>query len=139
MTAPVTSTQYTSAVIAAPADIVFEAVKALNFKWWKSVNQSNKNEDGTITVVYTDNTIQTIRQLEYSSLEMKVTWEVVASEPAAPTFSAVHTISCARVTTTNECFIAWNTDFSSDVSPAVIEDSKWKKSEAFQHMQEFCK
>merc|ERR1711924_500402 len=68
---------------------------------------------------------------------LKVTWEVTESEPAAPVFSATHTIICSRVTTTNQCFVSWNTDFSSDATPAVIEDSKWKKDDAFKQLSSF--
>merc|ERR1719159_91831 len=106
----------------------------------KSVSKAeiSKDDTDTVNICYADHTIQKIRQLEYSALEMKVTWEVIESEPAAPTFSAVHTITCSRVTTTNQCFVAWNTDFSSDVTPAVIEDAKWKKDDAFEQLQDFC-
>jgi len=127
--------QYSSTVIDAPADQVFDAIKGLNFKWMKIVSQCNKNEDDTVSIVYADHTIQKIRQLEYSALDLKVTWEVIESEPAAPTFSAAHTITCSRITTSNQCFVAWNTDFSSDCTPSVIEDSKWKKQEAFGQLQ----
>merc|ERR1719359_934524 len=104
----------------------------------KSVSKADKDaECDTMNICYADNTIQKIRQLEYSAIDLKVTWEVIESEPAAPTFSAVHTISCARVTTTNQCFIAWNTDFSSDATPEVIEDAKWKKIDAFKQLSAF--
>merc|ERR1712019_186484 len=113
----------------------------LTFKWWPDVTQTNKlPQEHAVNIVYKDNTIQKIRQLEWSVLEMKVTWEVVESEPAAPTFSAVHTIQCSRIThPDNHCFFAWTTDFSSDVSTAVLEDSKYKKHEAFAGLEAFLK
>merc|ERR1719174_2262663 len=104
----------------------------------KSVSKAEKDsENDTVNICYADNTIQKIHQLEFSAIEMKVTWEVIESEPAAPTFSAVHTITCSRVTTTNQCFVSWNTDFSSDATPAVIEDSKWNKDDAFKQLSSF--
>merc|ERR1719384_1450645 len=110
----------------------------MNFKWLHSVSRVDKDEAGSIyNICYADNTIQKIRQLGYSILDMSVTWEVIESEPAAPTFSAVHTIQCHRVTTTNTCFMSWTTDFSNDCTVAVIEDSKWKKSDAFTQLQDF--
>mmetsp|Transcript_47809 Transcript_47809/g.104074 ORF Transcript_47809/g.104074 Transcript_47809/m.104074 type:complete len:144 (+) Transcript_47809:94-525(+) len=138
MTAPLSTHQYSSAVIDAPADVVFELIKAMNFKWWHLVAKTDADkEGGTINICYKDNTIQKIRQLGYSLLDMSVAWEVVESEPAAPTFSAVHTITCHRVTTTNKCFISWSTNFSNDCTPEVIEDAKWKKSDAFKQLQDF--
>merc|ERR1719316_1259498 len=103
-----------------------------------SVSKAEVNtEDNSVNICYADNTIQKIHKLEYSLLDMKVTWEVIESEPAAPTFSAVHTITCSRVTTTNQCFVKWNTDFSSDATPEVIEDSRWKKDDAFKQLISF--
>jgi len=130
--------QYSSAVVNAPADTVYELVKTLNFKWMHIVSKAEPDAaNGTTNICYSDNTIQKIRQLGYSSLDMSVSWEVVESEPAAPTFSCVHTIQCHRVTTSNSCFISWSTDFSSDCTAEVIEDSKWKKTDAFKQLQDF--
>mmetsp|Transcript_56131 Transcript_56131/g.89021 ORF Transcript_56131/g.89021 Transcript_56131/m.89021 type:complete len:150 (+) Transcript_56131:103-552(+) len=130
--------QYSSAIINATAESVFELVKPLTFKWMASVSKADGDADGeTMNICYADNTIQKIRKLEYSALEMKVSWEVIASEPAAPTFSTIHSITCQRVTTTNQCFIKWNTDFSNDATAAVIEDSKWKKDDAFKQLSDF--
>eukprot|EP00403_Amphidinium_massartii_P011706 CAMPEP_0178415390 /NCGR_PEP_ID=MMETSP0689_2-20121128/23526_1 /TAXON_ID=160604 /ORGANISM="Amphidinium massartii, Strain CS-259" /LENGTH=143 /DNA_ID=CAMNT_0020036707 /DNA_START=25 /DNA_END=456 /DNA_ORIENTATION=+ len=130
--------QYSSAVFDAPADVVFELVKPCTFKWWNHVSTATKDaETDMVNVCYADNTIQKIHLVEFSLLEMKVSWEVVESEPAAPTFSAVHTITCHKVTTTNQCFVSWSTNFSSDATPEVIEDAKWKKSDAFKQLASF--
>merc|ERR1719264_1053602 len=110
----------------------------MNFKWLHTVSRVDQDEaGGTFNICYADNTIQKIRQLGFSMLDMSVTWEVIESEPAAPTFSAVHTIQCHRITTTNTCFMSWTTDFSNDCTVAVIEDSKWKKADAFAQLQDF--
>jgi len=136
--AQVSPHQYSSAVIEAPAEGVFELVKAMNFKWLHTVSKVEKDSSSdTINICYSDNTIQKIRQLGYSALDMSVTWEVIESEPAAPTFSAVHTIQCHRITTSSQCFLSWTTDFSSDCTVAVVEDAKWKKTDAFQQLQDF--
>mmetsp|Transcript_91383 Transcript_91383/g.143464 ORF Transcript_91383/g.143464 Transcript_91383/m.143464 type:complete len:142 (+) Transcript_91383:83-508(+) len=134
----VAPTQVSSAVVNAPADAVFELVKPLTFKFLSTVSKVDPDADGeTLNVCYADNTIQKIRKLEYSALEKKVTWEVIESEPAAPTFSTIHSITCESVTTTGQCFIKWSTDFSNDVTSAVIEDSKWKKDDAFKQLSNF--
>mmetsp|Transcript_89719 Transcript_89719/g.155281 ORF Transcript_89719/g.155281 Transcript_89719/m.155281 type:complete len:148 (-) Transcript_89719:112-555(-) len=132
--------QFSSTIIPAPADAVFELIKPLSFKWMSTVSSTSKDDEtGTINICYADHTIQKIRQLEFSALDLKVTWEVIESDPAAPTFSAVHTISCQRVTTTGQSFVSWNTDFSSDATPEVIEDAKWKKDDAFKQLEAFVK
>merc|ERR1719413_18514 len=130
--------QYSSTVIEAPAETVYDLIKSLSFKWMHTVSKTEADaETGTTNICYSDNTIQKIRQLGYSALDMSVSWEVIESEPAAPTFSAVHTIQCHRITTSNECFMSWSTDFSNDCTVAVVEDAKWKKADAFQQLQDF--
>merc|ERR1719469_935680 len=110
----------------------------MNFKWLHTVSRVETDAaSGAISICYADNTIQKVRQLGYSSLDMSVTWEVIESEPAAPTFSAVHTIQCHRITTTNTSFVSWTSDFSNDCTVAVVEDSKWKKADAFPQLQDF--
>ena len=47
---------------------------------------------------------------------------MIAAEPALDVFSAIHSISLRRVTTTNQTFIEWQTDFSSDADTAVVRD-----------------
>lgn len=136
----VSPNQYSSAVIDASADSVFDLVKPLTFKWMSTVSTSAVDADSDcVNICYADKTIQKIRKLEFSMLESKVTWEVIESDPAAPTFSCIHSITCSRVTETNQCFVAWNTDFSSDVTPEVIEDSKWKKADSFKQLGDFLK
>lgn len=129
--------QFASTMIKAPASAVFELVRPLNFKWLNTVASASKTEDGTINIAYTDHTVQKINELEFSLLDFEVTWEVLDSDPPAPTFSAVHTIRCHRVTNTGECFVTWNTDFSSDCMLPVLEDAKWKKSDAFDQLAGF--
>lgn len=130
--------QFSSTVIKASASSVYQLVKPLTFKWMHSVSSVRKDEDETtFNVAYADHTIQKIHLLEWSDIELKVMWEVLASEPPAPTGSAVHTITCRPVTSTGECFMIWNTDFSSDCTLAVLEDSKWKKLDAFAQLQDF--
>merc|ERR1712187_348812 len=137
--APVVPSQFSSAVIEAPVAKVFEAIKPMTFKWKKPVSQTNTDDDGVISIVYTDHTIQKVRQIEFSFPDRKVAWEVMESEPAAPTFSAVHTITCTHVTTSSATFVTGETDFSSDCTTGVLEDSKWKKADAFKDLAEFCR
>ena len=45
--------------------------------------------------------------------------------------SAVHTISLKRVTSDNSTYMEWLSDFSSDATLEVTQDSKFKKLEGF--------
>ena len=44
----------------------------------------------------------------------------------------VHTISLRKVTSNNSTFIEWITDFSNDATSEVVQDSAFKKVEAFE-------
>lgn len=44
----------------------------------------------------------------------------------------VHTISLRKVTSNNSTFIEWTTDFSNDATSEVVQDSAFKKLEAFE-------
>jgi hypothetical protein len=129
--------QFSSTVINAPASAIFDLLRPLNFKWLKTVSAATKADDGTINIAYADHTVQKIQELEFSLLDFEITWEVLESDPPAPTFSATHTIRCHRVTNTGGCLVAWNTDFSSDVMLPVLEDCKWKKVDAFAELAAF--
>ena len=62
-------------------------------------------------------------------------FEVVSSEPAAHVASVVHSINLRKVTSNNQTYMEWATDFSSDVTAAIIHDSSHKRLEAFMHLE----
>merc|ERR1719495_929689 len=79
---------------------------------------------------------QTIRCLAKNLVDNEVVWEIVTSEPAVTYSSAVHTIRLRKVTTQlkgqkGQCFMIWTTDFTNDASAGVVQDSTFKKREAF--------
>lgn len=129
--------QFSSTVVQAPAGEVFNLIRTMRFKWMHTVSSVDVDEDGLINVAYADNTVQTLNQLEYSTLDMKVAWEVVGSDPPVHCSSQVHTIECTRITDMGWCYISWNTDFSMDADLQVIEDCKWKKIDAFEQLKNF--
>ncbi|KAI3647778.1 hypothetical protein MP228_007999 [Amoeboaphelidium protococcarum] len=126
-----------SAVIAAPYARVWEQVRPLTFKWLSAVKEvkvvdGNESQVGSQRkITYVDGTVQTVRVLELSDVENFVTYEVVSSEPAVQVSSAIHTIRLRRVTADDSTFVEWVSDYSSDASQEVIQDSKYKKHEAF--------
>ena len=61
----------------------------------------------------------------------------MASEPSVKYTSATHSIQLIRVTSTNETFIQFTSDFSGDVDISIIQDSKWKKREFFNDLTKY--
>ena len=85
-------------------------------------------------------TKQTVQILEISDVNNSVTFGLIASEPPVGYTSATHSIRLYKVTTTNQTFIAFNSDFSNDANVQIIQDSKWKKREFFKDLTKFvCK
>lgn len=78
--------------------------------------------------------MQTLKVVELSDLEYFVTYDLIASEPAVNVTSAIHTIRLHEVTHDNTTFIEWTSDYSSDATQEVIQDSKYKKQEAFEDL-----
>lgn len=130
-----------STVIAAPMDRVWETISSGNFTWWnlvassKLVSGASCSELGAmLTLTFKDGTSWTIRILELSLIKQNIAFEVVASEPAALVASVVHSIALRRVTSNNSTFVEWTSDFSNDATSEVIQDSSFKKQEAFTHL-----
>mmetsp|Transcript_2333 Transcript_2333/g.7092 ORF Transcript_2333/g.7092 Transcript_2333/m.7092 type:complete len:118 (+) Transcript_2333:167-520(+) len=113
----------------------------MSFSWWKLVDKvesTNGTPDqvGSLHALkYKDGQSISINIRELSDIEHFVTWEVVSSDEALPVSSTIHTIRVRRITASNETFVEWSTDFSSDASAEVIQDSKFKKLEAFKDME----
>ncbi|ETO21870.1 hypothetical protein RFI_15333 [Reticulomyxa filosa] len=110
-------------------------------------------------------TSQTIQIVELSELKHFVTYSIVMSEPRFVFFtiflifekkssllcvfsvkysSATHTIKLFPVTVPvggaeAQTFIQWETDFSNDAKIDVIEDSRFKKREAFSDLAKALK
>jgi hypothetical protein len=117
---------------------VWSTIAPLDFEWKEQVlrieiaDNVKKNEVGALrTVVYEGGMKQTIKLLELSLLKRTVTWEVITSEPAVTYSSAVHTIRLRPITATNETFVEWITDFSSDAKNEVLQDARFKQLEGF--------
>ena len=89
-------------------------------------------------ITYKDGSDWTVKLVEMSDIDTFLTYEVVSSSEALKAMSAVHTLRVRRVTATSQTFVEWTTDFSSDANVAVIEDSRFKKLEAFKDLQQAC-
>lgn len=138
MAVPVHAThQFSSTLVDATAQSVYEMIRPLHFKWLSTVTSAREDEEvkDVFNVAYSDNTVQTIQLTEYSDLDLEVGWEVVMSDPPVHCASQMHTIRCLRITDTQSCCVTWNTEFSKDATLEVIHDCKWKKEDAFESLK----
>ncbi|CAE8610925.1 unnamed protein product [Polarella glacialis] len=138
-----------SAVIPADLNAVWNLIKPMTFKFSKSISQAKREEGeevgslGQFTVAYADNTVQTLRITEISErlpTKRSIGMEFVSSDPAVTYSSRMDQIIISSVTHGNSpgVFIEYSSDFSSDVSNAVLEDNKYKKREFFDDLMAFC-
>eukprot|EP00128_Syssomonas_multiformis_P014766 Colp12_sorted_trinity150504_noHs@6903 len=133
---------YESHILGHSVGEVWHLIRDLRFGWSSIVGSVNIEgssptaEVGNIRkVVYKDGTEQRIKLVELSDAQNSISWEIIESNPEVSYMSAVHTIRLRRVTTNNTTFVEWITDFSSDSTTAVIEDSRFKKREAFNDLE----
>ncbi|KAJ2781642.1 hypothetical protein H4R18_002744 [Coemansia javaensis] len=124
-----------SRVIKAPASKVWEVLRAQDFRFWslvKCVEFSSTPSDvgGIRTTMFVDGTVQKHRLVELSEVARSLTYEIVESEPAAPSLSAQHTLRVFHVSTDDTAFVQWSSDYSSDSSLETVMDAKFKKLDA---------
>lgn len=130
-----------SAVIPASLDLVWDIVSKVDFSWWGLVEStalvdglSARTLDATVSIAFKDGHTWTVAVRELSSIHHKITFEVIAVEPASLVSAAVHSISLQRVTTnpgaTGATYVEWTTDFSSDATLEVVSDASFKRKEA---------
>ncbi|KAJ3128329.1 hypothetical protein HK098_004738 [Nowakowskiella sp. JEL0407] len=116
---------------------VWETIKPLNFKFWSAVSkvevEGDPNAVGSVRkVTFKDGAVQKYRVLELSDLERFITYEVFESSPPTAYLSAFHTIRVKKVTHDNSSYVEWSSEFSSGTDTvSVVEDSRFKKREAF--------
>jgi hypothetical protein len=133
-----------SAIINAPIDDVYNAIRPLDFKYNPSVSSAGVEEKksasevgAVIRVQYKDNTVQRIKTTEISDASHSVTWELIESVPPVPILSVVHTVKLRRVTENNSTFIEWITDFSKDADSNVIADARFKQKDNFNALEKY--
>jgi len=78
-------------------------------------------------VTFYDGTTWDVKLVELSDYAHLLTYELVTSEPPMVVSALVNTIKLQNITTTHQTFVEWRTDFSRDVSPAVLEDCRYKR------------
>eukprot|EP00597_Dinobryon_sp_UTEXLB2267_P002487 CAMPEP_0170057890 /NCGR_PEP_ID=MMETSP0019_2-20121128/718_1 /TAXON_ID=98059 /ORGANISM="Dinobryon sp., Strain UTEXLB2267" /LENGTH=155 /DNA_ID=CAMNT_0010262693 /DNA_START=66 /DNA_END=533 /DNA_ORIENTATION=- len=127
-----------SSVVSSSIDTVWGLISNGSFKWWDIVlgttlksGNSPLELGANIEVKFKDGQSWLIHLLEISSVSKSITFEVVACEPPVAVTSILHSISLKKVTSSNATYIEWSTDFSNDATSEVVQDSSFKKLEAF--------
>jgi len=120
----------------APIERVWEILRPLDFSFLPTVatsvveDRENPAKVGSVRrVVYKDGTVQLLKLTELHDGTYTLTWDVIMSEPAVAYTSAIHTIRLRRVTTSKQTVLEAISDYSSDSSMEVIQDSRFKKLE----------
>ena len=125
---------------------VWRAIKPLDFKFWSSAVTSCRVTNGTALevgsqreVTYKDGAVQRYQIVGISDINHEISYELINSDPAVHMSAALHTIRLQRVTHDNTTFVQWESEFSSggDYTAAVVEDSRLKKKEALQDLENF--
>eukprot|EP00759_Apiculatamorpha_spiralis_P000513 PhF_6_TR10161/c0_g1_i1/m.15775 len=130
-----------STIIACSASAIWESLAKFDFSWWGIVQTCGLTREGSgigvaVILTFKDKTVQKFRVVEMSELNRSITLELVESEPAIPTSGVIHTLRVAPVTKPPAgfaacCYVDWVTDFAYDASQEVLQDSRFKKLEAF--------
>eukprot|EP00275_Glaucocystis_incrassata_P001808 EC124024.1.p1 GENE.EC124024.1~~EC124024.1.p1 ORF type:complete len:142 (+),score=16.61 EC124024.1:126-551(+) len=125
-----------SGVLNAALEDVWPLIRPLTFSWLSTVTNVDvtgglAEVGGIRTIKYKDGTTQKVKILEISDAEYGVTYELIESDPPALILSAIHTIRLRRITKTRATFVEWVSDHSNDADQQVLQDSKFKKLEAF--------
>mmetsp|Transcript_47873 Transcript_47873/g.147630 ORF Transcript_47873/g.147630 Transcript_47873/m.147630 type:complete len:151 (+) Transcript_47873:94-546(+) len=139
-----------SAVIPAPLDAVWALVAPMTFKFSKTVSQASKESSdvpgpmGVYSLCYSDNTVQTVRVTEISERlpnTRSIGMEYISSDPAMSYAARMDQIVLKAITHADApmTYVEFSSDFSSDATMEVLEDSKFKKHEFFNDLCAFVK
>jgi len=130
-----------SAILTAPIDSVWAALRSMNFAYNPNVasaqveDAKSASEVGAIVKVsYKDKTVQRLKISEISDATHSVSWDMIESIPPIPFMSVAHTIKLRRVTENNATFIEWIADFSKDADNNAIADARFKQKENFGYL-----
>jgi len=125
-----------SGPVDASVERVWDILRPLDFSFLPTVatsvveDRDSPARVGSVRrVVFKDGTVQLLKLTELHDANHTLTWDVIMSEPAVSYTSAVHTIRLRRVTASKQTLVELISDYSSDASMEVIEDSKFKKLE----------
>ena len=88
-----------------------------------------------VKMTYKDGTVWRIRVTEFSERNYTLAYELMEAIPAHNATSVQGEIKLLAVTTDDQTFCSWTTDFSNDADLTVIADQKYKKREFFKDVK----
>ena len=132
--------QTETACIDIKTDVFWGKIRDLKFNelWSDAVTSVEwlEGEAGKIgssfEINFKDESAWTYVLVELSDLHRLVTWELICADPPVSFSSSVNTIKVKRVTASDQTFVQWSTDFSSDVTAEIVADNKYKKLDFFE-------
>eukprot|EP01083_Nonionella_stella_P080152 220093_1 len=142
---PTAATVRETIVLNSNIDKVWNAIKSCTFEF-SSIVKSCEIQPKTASPLsvgslrklkYSDGTAQTIQvqEIVMSGVSRRVSYCMIESNPGVTYSSAAHSIRLLPVTHPgNQTFVEWKTKFSNDCSLEVIQDSRFKKKEAFKDL-----
>ncbi len=86
-------------------------------------------------VLYKDGAVFTYRVIEISELRHRIVFDLIHVDASIQVSGVMHTIELKPVTESNQTFLTWRTEFSGDCNFNLIQDSKFKKLDAFKDMR----
>lgn len=99
---------------------------------------ASATEVGSIReLTFIEGTRQHVQLTGLSDELHEVSYSLIESVPAVDHLGASHTIRLFRVTADNTTFLQWTSRYAGNTRPEVIEDSRWKKRDAFEHLLTF--
>ena len=128
-----------TAIVPGDLDLVWDIISQREFSWWTIVDNcilvdglSFLTLDSSLRINFKDGHSWTVAMRELSSINHKLTFEVITCEPEGVVSAAIHSISLQRITTGSHSstFVQWTTDFSSDATLEVVTDASFKRKEA---------
>ncbi|WPH03363.1 Hypothetical protein R9X50_00624200 [Acrodontium crateriforme] len=136
---PTSTSVVESAVIKAPLASVWHLIKLQDFSKFNSnitksefVQGANEETD-IVEWTFKDNTKQSVKLEEHSSINHSITYSIITSQPELTYSSVLSTIRCFAVTSGDSegsTYVEWTGNFSSDADAGVIQDAKFKRREA---------
>jgi len=136
-----------SVVVPGTLDAIWSLIAPMTFKFSKRVSQASVESDGsnplgTCNICYSDNTVQTMRITEISERlpnTRSIGMEYISSDPPMSYGARMDQIVLKAITHADKpmTYVEFSSDFSSDASMEVIEDSKFKKHEFFNDLSAF--
>jgi hypothetical protein len=90
-------------------------------------------------VEYKDGAVFTFKVTDISETNKSISFELIHTEPSIQVSAMLHTITVLGVTESGQSFVQWSTDFSGDCNYNFIQDSKFKKFDAFKDIRNVMK